>query len=163
MISHDDKLPTFGKAADGKPENVSNGHLHTEIDTGKEYRYDEENATWYEQPASGGGGGGAVGGTPILLTLTPLDPQDPFLGEWSGATVAELDAAWTNGTPIRIHLLGYTITLAFRVSIGEGEHVYGANFIQTLGDVSILINGLVFAIGDEDRGTYRCTYFPLGT
>ena len=57
MITGTDKNPSFGLAADGKPENVPNGHLHVEIDTFKASLYDEENNTWYEDESGGGGGG----------------------------------------------------------------------------------------------------------
>ena len=38
---------------------IPNGSSYCETDTGVEYLYDEENATWYEQPSGGGGGGGS--------------------------------------------------------------------------------------------------------
>ena len=51
----------FGLSTDTKPTQADNGDLLTEIDTGKKFRFDEQNGTWYEQP-SGGSGGGSGGG-----------------------------------------------------------------------------------------------------
>ena len=68
ISSNKKKMQTFGLAADGKPANVPNGHKHTEIDTGKVYRYSEGDNTWYEQPSSGGGGGG--GGNVLVVETT---------------------------------------------------------------------------------------------
>lgn len=50
----------YGLSTDTKPTNVANGSGYVEMDTGKRYRFDEENATWHEQPTSGGGGGDFV-------------------------------------------------------------------------------------------------------
>ena len=68
MITGTDKNPSFGLAADGKPENVPNGHLHVEIDTFKASLYDEENDEWYED--AGGGGGG--------VSLPPYTAADAY-------------------------------------------------------------------------------------
>ena len=46
-------LTWFFLADDDKPtEGVGNGSRGVEIDTGKEYYFDAENATWYEKGAS---------------------------------------------------------------------------------------------------------------
>lgn len=37
-----------GKSTDTKPLDVENGSVFQEIDTGKIYRFDAENKTWYE-------------------------------------------------------------------------------------------------------------------
>lgn len=56
-----------GLSTDAKPTtqidgmSIPNGSVFTEVDTGKSYMFDADNATWYEQPSGGGGGGG--GGT----------------------------------------------------------------------------------------------------
>lgn len=50
-----------GRSIDTKPIDVENGSEYTEIDTGRVYTYDAENAVWHENPQSGGGGGGGTG------------------------------------------------------------------------------------------------------
>ena len=52
----------WGLSTETKPggEDVQNGAAFTEIDTGKNFLYDKENDTWYEQPSGGGGGGSAL-------------------------------------------------------------------------------------------------------
>lgn len=42
---------------DTKPTNVKNGARLKEIDTGKEFIYNEGTSSWDEQPSNGGGGG----------------------------------------------------------------------------------------------------------
>ena len=69
--------PSFGLAADGKPANVPNGHMHVEIDTGKIFLYDEAGDTWNEE--QGGGGGGSS-----LPSVTSSDNGD-VLGVVDGA------------------------------------------------------------------------------
>lgn len=44
-----------GRSTDAKPIDVENGSTYEEIDTGKTFRFDKENSTWYEVPESGGG------------------------------------------------------------------------------------------------------------
>ena len=39
----------FCLSSDTKPTDVANGSLAIEIDTGKEFRFDAENETWYDQ------------------------------------------------------------------------------------------------------------------
>lgn len=49
-----------GRSTDAKPTDVENGSTYEEIDTGKTFRFDKENSTWYEVQESGGGGGTSV-------------------------------------------------------------------------------------------------------
>lgn len=50
----------IGLSTDEKPtEEVGNGSIFTEIDTGKTYLFNEEGETWHEQPSGSGGGAGA--------------------------------------------------------------------------------------------------------
>lgn len=47
-------------STDAKPtENIGNGSVLREMDTGKNFKFDADGAKWLEQPASGGGGGGS--------------------------------------------------------------------------------------------------------
>lgn len=48
---------------------IENGSRYTEIDTGKEFAYDAENETWYED-SSGGGGGGSDSGLQVRISET---------------------------------------------------------------------------------------------
>lgn len=48
---------------------IENGSRYTEIDTGKEFAYDAENETWYED-SSGGGGGGSGSGLQVRISTT---------------------------------------------------------------------------------------------
>lgn len=46
-----------GLSTDEKPLDVANGSRFDELDTGKSYRYDEENRKWLANSSGGGGGG----------------------------------------------------------------------------------------------------------
>ena len=59
----------IGLKDDQKPIIARNGDMFLEMDTGKTYLFDEEGATWVEQPASGGGGGSS---DVSLATVTVL-------------------------------------------------------------------------------------------
>nr|DAN12824.1 MAG TPA: hypothetical protein [Caudoviricetes sp.] len=49
------KVDTYaGRSIDAKPiNNVKNGSLFKEIDTGRKYCFDAENKKWYEMPVEG--------------------------------------------------------------------------------------------------------------
>ena len=44
-----------GLSTDTKPVNVPNGSEFREMDTGKDFMYDEASGDWKEQPKKGGG------------------------------------------------------------------------------------------------------------
>lgn len=48
-----------GLSTDTKPTDVPNGSEFREMDTGKDFMYDEESGDWKEQHKRGGGGGGS--------------------------------------------------------------------------------------------------------
>lgn len=56
--------PVFisGLSTDEKPLDVANGSRFDEMDTGKSYRFDEENKKWLVNYSGSGGGGGSGGG-----------------------------------------------------------------------------------------------------
>lgn len=58
MITVDNLIVEYdGLSTDTKPtDDVRNGCVFVEMDTGSIYLYDEENGEWIEQPASGGSG-----------------------------------------------------------------------------------------------------------
>lgn len=63
---------------DTKPTNVKNGARLKEIDTGKEFIYNEGTSSWDEQSKEGGGGGG---GSSTLSGLTDVDISNPTDGQ----------------------------------------------------------------------------------
>lgn len=70
-LSTTDTKPTG--TFEGMP--IPNASVYTEIDTGKQYRYDAAGATWYQSTAGGGGGGG--GDIKAIYDLsTILDPEE---------------------------------------------------------------------------------------
>ena len=101
-----------GLSTDSKPTTtveglyIPNGSVYTEVDTGKTYMFDKDNATWYEVSIGGGGGGGTSDYTQLTnkpeingTTLTgnksssDLGLQDKVLGAWTAGT------ATTHSTP----------------------------------------------------------------
>ena len=66
-LSTTDTKPTG--TFEGMP--IPNASVYTEIDTGKQYRYDAAGATWYQSTAGGGGGGG--GFTPTTAQLAAMN------------------------------------------------------------------------------------------
>lgn len=60
------------RSSDAKPTliedaGIFNGSKLHELDTGKDFRFDEELNDWVEQPSSGGGGSG-TGGCALAMT-----------------------------------------------------------------------------------------------
>ena len=52
-------------STDTKPLNMANGSKLTEMNTGKNFYFDETGSVWYEQPQGGGGGGSSYTFTDI--------------------------------------------------------------------------------------------------
>ena len=59
-----------GLSTDTKPVNVPNGSEFREMDTGKDFMYDEASGEWKEQPKKGGGGGG---GEPLIIEMVAVE------------------------------------------------------------------------------------------
>ena len=111
-----------GLADDTKPTDkidgmsIPNGSIYTEVDTGKTYMFDRENATWYE--VSIGGGGGTSGG--IVLV---------------GTTTTQLtDGATTN--PITVDGQSYTAQPNDAVIYGNKEFLFDGTNWHEFGDLS---------------------------
>ena len=74
----------YGLSTDTKPTGKQiqnehrNGSKFIEIDTGKTYLYDEENAEWLEQASSGGGGGSSDFGT-ATITVTETGDTNGYI------------------------------------------------------------------------------------
>lgn len=88
-----------GRSIDTKPNDVENGAIYKEIDTGRTYRFDKENSKWYE--ADGGaeptpsitvepititenGTTTAPDGkaySPVTVNVTPTGATEPFIEE----------------------------------------------------------------------------------
>lgn len=68
-------LPTkfWVDSHDTKPTNVKNGAWLKEIDTGKEFIYNEGTSSWDEQPSEGGGGTGGGGQQPWRIVAQAND------------------------------------------------------------------------------------------
>lgn len=95
---------------------IENGSVYSEIDTGKTYKYDAANATWYEFAV--GGGGGTSGG--IVLV---------------GETTTQLtDNATTN--PITIDGQSYTAQPNDAVIYGSKEFLFDGTKWHEFGDLS---------------------------
>ena len=76
MVTVDNGTTTYnGLSTDEKPINGRNGDAYIEIDTGKLFMYDAENAEWKELIVSGGSGGG--GDEPV--TVTVFDGEIEFI------------------------------------------------------------------------------------
>lgn len=100
---------------DGMP--IPNGSVYTEVDTGKNFMFDYDNATWYEV-SIGGGGGGASGG----LVL-------------QGVTTTQLtEGATTN--PITINGQSYTAQANDVAIYGYKEFYFDGTYWHEFGDYS---------------------------
>lgn len=112
-----------GLSTDTKPTTkidgmgIPNGSVYTEVDTGKTYMFDYDNATWYEV-SIGGGGGGTSGG--IVL-----------VGE---TTTALTDDATTN--PIMVNGQSYTAQPNDAVIYGSKEFLFDGTKWHEFGDLS---------------------------
>lgn len=88
-LSTTDTKPTG--TFEGMP--IPNASVYTEIDTGKQYRYDAAGATWHQSTAGGGGGGGTSDAVHGLSSGTTEDHivtwgADGYHVKDSGATLA---------------------------------------------------------------------------
>lgn len=116
-----------------KPTGRLNGSKFFEMDTGKEYRYDEDaeaGSEWVEQPSSGGGGGSVVSVTQVLssgtkiatITIDGVD-TDLFAPEGGGGG-ASADAPKYLGVFSEPSLLGSGnagFTSAMRTALASGD------------------------------------------
>ena len=87
-----DTKPTT--TVDGMP--IPNGSVYTEVNTGKTYMFDKDNATWYEVSLGGGGGGG--GFTP---TQAQLDAMNSGI---DSTKVAQITTNETNISSVTDHI-----------------------------------------------------------
>lgn len=105
---------------------IENGSIYSEINTGKTYKYDAANATWYEFTV--GGGGGTSGG--IVLV---------------GETTTQLtDNATTN--PITIDGQSYTAQPNDAVIYGNKEFLFDGTKWHEFGDLSGLSSNNIGAM-----------------
>ncbi len=91
-----------GLSTDSKPTTtvegmpIPNGSVYTEVDTGKTYMFDVDNATWYEVSIGGGGGGG----------FTPTDAQLTAMNSGIDSTkVQQISTNETNISSIQNHIV----------------------------------------------------------
>lgn len=128
-----------GLSTDSKPTTtidgmgIPNGSVYTEVDTGKTYMFDKENATWYE--VSIGGGGGTSGG--IILV---------------GTTTTQLtDGATTN--PITVDGQSYTAQPNDAVIYGNKEFLFDGTNWHEFGDLSGLSSKDIGAMTDYEKAS----------
>ena len=103
-----------GLSTDTKPVNVPNGSEYREMDTGKDFMYDEASGDWKEQPKKGGGGGD----NRFIVTCTPT-AQD-----YSGTmdkTQTEIDDAWNSGKSIWFIVGGSVAPMVLRDEGPDGN------------------------------------------
>lgn len=130
---------------DVKPTNVFNGAKLREIDTGKKFRYNEETATWDEQPSGGGGGGSST-----LSGLTDVDITNPSNGQT--LVYNSTSGKWENGA----------VGGGLLVNITESDDVYTAD--KTVREIlgAIESGSVIFRrISSESPGYREYTYGEL--
>lgn len=135
-----------GLSTDTKPTDVPNGSEFREMDTDKDFMYDEASGDWKEQPKKGGGGGD----NRFIVTCTPT-AQD-----YSGTmdkTVVEIFAAWNDGKEIYFYLPGYATFPVAGISDNEVIYAYG---------VMIGNPGKFIVLATDSLGTtYTTTIYQL--
>lgn len=123
---------------------IPNGSVYTEVDTGKTYMFDKENATWYEV-SIGGGGGGTQGG--IILV---------------GETTTQLvDNATTN--PITVDGQSYTAQPNDAVIYGNKEFLFDGTKWHEFGDLSGLASKDIGAMTGYAKASTGSDIAPTDT
>lgn len=83
LTIHNNSYVYDGLSSETKPtENIPNGTIFHEIDTGDNYQFNEDAGTWVKQPSQGGGGGG--GGS----DLPPVTASD------NGKVLGVVNGSW---------------------------------------------------------------------
>jgi hypothetical protein len=95
MVTFDNSQETgFCISTDEKPTvGVGNGSILTEIDTGKNFMFDAQNALWIEQP-SGGSGGGSGESNNFIVTITETYDDQGGTSRECDKTFDEILTAW---------------------------------------------------------------------
>ena len=117
-----DSKPTT--TVDGMP--IPNGSVYTEIDTGKTYMFDKDNATWHEVSLGGGGGGGF---SPIAINTFAAAPPVNEIGSSQTITLGwSLNKTATsqniNGSPVTgtsKQYTGVTGSTSYTLNVSDGQ------------------------------------------
>jgi len=139
-----------GLQADEKPLGVPNGSMFLEMDTGKLYRFDEENQTWIDQANPTPSGGSDM----FIITVTEND------GVYSAdKTYAEIVEAYEAGSlPVAVTGTSEdTVTLYYLTAIISTE-LGDSVLFQSLPSISsggVSSNAIMIAVSDT------VTYIPM--
>lgn len=122
---------------------IENGSKYTEIDTGKEFAYDAENETWYED-SSGGGGGVAVYNATITI-------------QKNGTKVDDFTANQRTDKTINITVP----TTAADVSALPDTTKYAAALSLTINSSTFVMTGQLKDQNGDNLGTAQTIDLPL--
>lgn len=128
---------------DTKPTNVKNGARLKEIDTGKEFIYNEGTSSWDEQPQEGGGGGG---GSSTLSGLTDVDISNPQNGQT--LVYNATSGKWENGAGGGGALIIEVTEVTAYDDDPEGEDPF------MIGNVSVTLNQFQEAFTTSPKPVY---------
>ena len=93
MVTVDNLTNSYvGLSTDSKPTDARNGSTFIEMDTSKQYAYNDSGSQWVEQESSGGGGGSDSGGGVEKFVIT-FDISDNSANK----TFAEVSSAIAAG------------------------------------------------------------------
>ncbi len=141
---HGECLSTDTKPTTG----VINGSKLHEMDTGKDYYFDETNTTWREQPAASGGSGG---GNDVFWVDTQSSNDEIVLNK----TYTEIKAAFDAGKLVVIRdeeiMSGMAVGLYLPAAIGAANGNYIVSIVsaaKTVSFVSLSADG-VLAYNDK--------------
>lgn len=142
----------FGLSTDTKPTHADNGDLLMEIDTGKQFRFDEQNGVWHEQPSGDSGGGGDGGSSDFVLTMTNGSYTDEETGNYIeqysfDKTPADTFAAYQAGKTIKVkYIVGdeyfWLPVIGYMVTANQTE----GNFLIEYFDYNSVLSRGVIAI-----------------
>lgn len=172
-----------GLSTDAKPTttidgmSIPNGSVFTELDTGKEFLFDYDNATWYEVQTGGGGGGG--GGTSnyndlsnrpsVNNTVLTGNKTSAQLGLASSEQGSKADTAIqgikVNGStvnPDANKVVNITVpTTAVDVSALPNTTKYAAALSLTINSSTFVMTGQLKDQNGDNLGTAQTIDLPL--
>lgn len=144
-----------GLSTDTKPTDVPNGSEFREMDTGKDFMYDEASGDWKEQPKKGGGGGG--GGAPVLRDITINNKRTVGAASAKRVIVNGLYNS-DNGKVYHASVAGNgTISSKVVVSGPKGEGTGNQN--STILVLSVLANASPIVVQSDSTNIFRQANF----
>ena len=172
-----------GLSTDTKPTgefdglSIQNGSEYTEVDTGKKFLFDYDNATWYEVQTGGGGGGG--GGTSnyndlsnrpsVNNTVLTGNKTSAQLGlassEQGGKADTAIQGIKVNSStvnPDSNKVVSITVpTSAADVSALPASTKYAAALSLTINSSTFVVTGQLKDQNGDDLGTAQTIDLPL--